>query len=806
MTSSTASAATKALRAIWPTPITLRSTINTAGDLEVTAGRGCAGQAEGAADVISRALGTTWHLVHVEKLRNNIRITYRLAPPKPTFDDVVVLTGQPGPAATTSAQSATTSGQLPAGWAKVAAGHYRHAETGTEIVNTWGGRKLSEWWVCVPPARGVFVGETAEGRCPVVHEIRTLTAAFVVAEERVIPRTREILATAWDEAHFQAVGAPDTWIGAPTDEATIAARRAAVAASGAPTGRTAEPGQIVVNFATGTPGTFDGRVYYAKPFHGWIGEVAAVTWAGSPIGPQPVAPCDVVVLNTDQLWCRPVDDDTHLDHYHAVSPECLIDDPDHDLEGAPLIPVGRSIFNSADGVSITCHPDGTYWAYGPEPRTGGETLRGICSSQLRLSATYRSINRYRAEVAEHREACRAIAATVDVLTLALRDADAKVAELDAAYQSAVVARRLITDYERAALQAAKITAARIRLALDLAVHPDRRQRFLVAFYSSDDGSTWVPYHFGVEESDGDETPAGQALRYATGHDLIKGGQRWQTPHPYLVQVWTDPIAERPDGVWTNLTDPCPAGRHVNAEGKAFFGPERADGSSVQHTCCMGCFHRVWRVYAADGAVTPWVIEGEPLPAPDPAAVSLPVETIRTIHYGMEIHDGFGTWRRLIGVGAVDPRTYEVQVISEGRTGWLPASTLVQLRTARDLDDTQNQNPAVQNLAVQNLGDDTAKIDAGGLAGPVSLGYRLQAQTQNQTRNAGWVWATVRAGQTPLIYRPAQNHADGLADTVLGNARQLLGLGPRHPLPNIRVQTWNRQTGITSYATNGRDRY
>lgn len=94
-------------------------------------------------------------------------------------------------------------------------------------------------------------------------------------------------------------------------------------------------------------------------------------------------------------------------------------------------------------------------------------------------------------------------------------------------------------------------------------------------------------------------------------------------------------------------------------------------------------------------------------------------------------------------------------------------------------------------------DPTSKINGAMGPGPdgagVSFGYRIETRT-------GRRWATVRVGNTPAIYRRDPAILWAAADTILGNARQALGLGSKDPVPGVRVRAWDRQSGLIRMAT------
>lgn len=275
--------------------------------------------------------------------------------------------------------------RLPKTWTKIAAGHYRHPETGTEIVNTWAGRKLSSWWVCVPPRLNAYIEPGAEGRVPVQRDCKTLTAAIVWAVNEALPRTRAMIAEAWDTAHLEWAA---SWAAeGPIDVDTFYARRDAVRAASARTGATAEAGQLVIHI-DGAAGIFHGIMHYDRPFHGMTGDVAAVTFADFP-GPQPVAPGDVVVL--DHVDCKSIQPD-HNKHILAVGPRCLVRESEDDLRGPELVQVTDRFWRAADGVALKHWSDDTWEAW--HEATDGSIYKMICHKATARTA-YRWINLFR---------------------------------------------------------------------------------------------------------------------------------------------------------------------------------------------------------------------------------------------------------------------------------------------------------------------------------------------------------------------------------------------------------------------------
>lgn len=80
-----------------------------------------------------------------------------------------------------------------------------------------------------------------------------------------------------------------------------------------------------------------------------------------------------------------------------------------------------------------------------------------------------------------------------------------------------------------------------------------------------------------------------------------------------------------------------------------------------------------------------------------------------------------------------------------------------------------------------------------ITGPDRGEVRITFAVQTRTR-LGW-WRTVRTESVSFPHRPDLN---GTAETIFGNARQVLGLGPRQRMPKVRVRTWDDQ-GRTGFA-------
>jgi hypothetical protein len=122
----------------------------------------------------------------------------------------------------------------------------------------------------------------------------------------------------------------------------------------------------------------------------------------------------------------------------------------------------------------------------------------------------------------------------------------------------------------------------------------------------------------------------------------------------------------------------------------------------------------------------------------------------------------------------------------------PSLDGVQTRTRTRTVQTRTDDTAMIETAGPGL-DAGPGPDARSGSGPVSLGYRLETRTDG-------VWSEARTGHTPPIFRSTQTDLDATADTVLSNARQMLGLGPKDLLPPVRVQTWHHHSGLTGSAS------
>jgi hypothetical protein len=310
------------------------------------------------------------------------------------------------------------------------------------------------------------------------------------------------------------------------------------------------------------------------------------------------------------------------------------------------------------------------------------------------------------------------------------EATRSVVAAEAAVRVAAAIGRDATPEENR-LRTAEIHYVRTWIALSAARRDPAEQadvRFVMVTSSDDDGSTWTPVHWvGFARLPG-ETADGQALRYAGHHHLTPEDPRWieEDPKPYRVEIYSDPRAADPDGVWTNLTDPCPPGRHIIGVHPIAGGPARTDGSRVEDGCCARCFHRVWRIVPADKPASRWKLAGSPLPGPSPSAS----------------------------------------------------------RRDSDSDPRPDSDPAPVATITGEQKDPGPSPSA-----PASFGFRVETRT-------GRRWCSVRMGNTPPLFRPDPDGLWAAADTIMGNIRQVLGLGVKDPMPGVRVRAWHLPSGAT----------
>jgi hypothetical protein len=103
------------------------------------------------------------------------------------------------------------------------------------------------------------------------------------------------------------------------------------------------------------------------------------------------------------------------------------------------------------------------------------------------------------------------------------------------------------------------------------------------------------------------------------------------------------------------------------------------------------------------------------------------------------------------------------------------------------EDTRTEHSDYAGVVPAPANTATGPRPAGGV---VRVGFRIQTQTAGR-------WVTVRVGFTDPLPRLDLNMT---AETIFGNARQVLGLGPKAPMPPVRVQTWDEQSGRAGLAT------
>ncbi len=665
--------------------------------------------------------------------------------------------------------------RLPKTWMKTPAGHDLHLETGVEIRRN--GRK---WQVFAPhpnssPYREVWLTGDSAG---------TLGDAAVLAVDTCLPKARAELAAAWDDAHFHLIGRPHEWKPGRVNKKTIAARRAAVAATGTPTGADAKPGHLVVHIATGAPGVFHGLKTFDRAFHDLPAgaPVAGVTFAGDLHlnMPLPYDPADVVVLTHNWLPCNQWSDEPgHEDHGDAVTGECLLPERDQELAGPALKWISRGYWRAEDGVELFRANDGTFSAYTPTPHG----RHNLCSGQPRKERAYRMINQWRAELPGKIEEAHQTALDIIATQTEIDEAHLDLARADIAYEAAVDARRP-GNYEASEVQKTKEKLVRAQLKLaHLRGRPFGYTRIMIS--ERREGTSWKPVFTGLSEAKACETPSKHAERYAAMNHFRSAA--------YRVRVYSDPDTPEPDAEWTNLPEqPCRPGRHRRGA-RVLPGTRRADGSLVEATQCGTCFEPLWRVTPADGEPYPWLLEGEELPPVAPGVTFVALALITRKHYGMQINDGLGGWRTLNGVGGFSSDTTEVDVTVDGVTIPMPASTMVQLRPAPpDTDpglDADYPDPTPTPDPTQTTPPDKLIIEGSGL-GNGEIRYRVQTQTPTGMK-------IVQTGATPT---GARTDLRLLAQTILGNAGPVLGQTSDQPRPGLLVQTWHWPTGQTATAT------
>lgn len=774
----TARRVTQHLRAIWAKPMNLSTKVADDGaTIVVTFGAGGMRWAdEKSAELVSLATGRTYRLRDVTKLRGNVnaRATYilagedralarsaQLAANSPALYDAADPEVQaaadklnaetPNPFIDDTTRS--VSRRLPTGWTAMRSRaenprslRYVHW-TGVEVE-----RNSSGWFAAIPARPGPTCPPGAFAVShpdPTKHfdSFETLDAAMHAAETHHIPRTIALINKAWDDALFHEIGKPAEWPIRDADDDTVAARRAAVQATGTRTGRTTNPGEFVIHIVTGVPGRFHGIKTYKRPFHGMTGDLAAVTFAGVPF-PQPVSPDDVIAIREPGAWfsCNRgvADFPEHLEHGEAESPECLLPLPDARLKGYVLAQTADGRYVSRDGIEVVQAANGTWTATGPSNRPERDF---ICGYQPRLAACYRWINEWRAEAAQRLDRDHAHALRIVAAQTAHRAALADYARAGSALTVATD-RNMPGTTERAQVRRTELAMMRTGLALDLAEEtvPVGSSRLFLRETSYQDGPPWELCHFGIEFALPGESASDQAARLAEEFGLLSG----QTV-PARIVVFTDPTGEA-DGEWTNLTDPCPPGEHKRGAAPVLRHAVRDDGSSVEVSRCGLCFRSLWRVTPPAGEPSPWQLEGDPLPPVQDGRIRLAVITRSGLNY--------------MAIEAPRPDRADARTLADTQTPTLP------------------RFPRVMDVGVD---------------GRIAVRFRVSTPTPTPT---GADWKPVASGETDAIFRATNPDVLMVADTVMSNVRPILGLRPDEPAPTVRVQTWHATSGLAAELISG----
>lgn len=661
--------------------------------------------------------------------------------------------------------AAPTSRKLPEGWRPAGAGRAIFDETGTEVHKTTIG-----WTINVPQRPGPKCGPAA---VQTTTDFFPTRAAAVEAASPIIERTRDLIAGCWDDAHFHAVGRPSTWpaLGEVRAE-VVAARRRAVIATGTPTGRTATDGQLVVHIATGVPGRFHGTVTYDRPFHGMTGLHAGVTFAGELPFPVPVHPDDVVVLTDDPLHCLRHFDDDH-DHWQAVRPECLIETPDADIEGPELVQTRPGHYEAADGVHVDQHTDGTWSATGTHLTGGHGEL--ICSGHKRIGSTYRTINWWRATRALAHRILTAYAKITgwrsnEVRLAAIR---AEIGDVDLDdFDSAM--RQLWRDSNSTFLAiepGQPLGADDHETALTL----DGMQRHTITVWDFT-LDAWAKAA-GIEP-----TVAARGVfwrdRMLTYRDT---GRPVDEPMPTHVIIHV-------------ITDRAAYADHLEVQAATRNPSFRDDLLRIAADVRDGTrpTRQPYVEYFSDLAAAEQYVDnlrrhhGNPGRAYEVVAVA-GTGSCEYCHQPVLLIDG--TWRHhtcRFPIDCANPFDGEAHTAAPKDSGPGPDSP--------GLDDTQTQTPTTQTPTLTPPPVAPAEPTGPGPDRPVAFGFSIQTQTDGQ-------WRTVRVGHTPPMYRPDPDLLHSAAETVLGKASSLLGLGPREQTPPVRVQTWHRPSGLVGSATN-----
>lgn len=154
-----------------------------------------------------------------------------------------------------------------------------------------------------------------------------------------------------------------------------------------------------------------------------------------------------------------------------------------------------------------------------------------------------------------------------------------------------------------------------------------------------------------------------------------------------------------------------------------------------------------------------------------------------------------------GAGFSDPDVaarYEADVarlraVAQSTAGPGPGLDETQIQTTQTQTEASADALTITGPGPVSPGLDGPGPGGPGPGGPVSFGYRLTVQTDG-------TWREVRTAHTPPIFRPVQTTLDAIADSILGNARPVLGLGPKDPMPPVRVVTWHLPSGLVGSAS------
>lgn len=670
--------------------------------------------------------------------------------------------------------------RLPKTWTRISAtkptarsARYVNLETGVEIEKSKAG-----WGVYIPGANPRFPSYTFAA--PNHGEYKTLADAIEAAEHMVIPQERLAIAKAWVDAHLATVGTPSSWINeAPADPSLVEDRRRAVAAAGIPTGRTAESGQLVVHIETGVPGRFHGTVTYDQPFHGHVGTFAGVTFAGEPPVFDRVALDDVVAITEEWLYCCRVYDSNHAEHGEAVDPECLVEMPDGDLEGPELTEVRPGAYVAADGLSVDKHADGTWWAYGPS--LTGIGVDGICSNQNTLGRTYRIINRWRAT---RNAQNRILAAYVKITSwrsseVRLAELRAELRDVDADIYDWAVRRIWCEGHGTASsLPGETLTADDLEAAITIEDGDRDRDRHVITIRPSSLQS-WA------------RTTGRKPT--VDGRDVI---WRWHGADDRLHYCDTGRIVDEPmptHVIIHVITDRAAYAKHLRAEAEREnprfrddllqLAAEVTDGTRAARAPYVESFFNL--EYAEQYAADLRRYHGYPGKAYEVVPVAT-TSACRHCHQPALLIDG--TWRHNLGRFEIDCNT----TLDGAPHTCAPLDGPGP--DGQGQDGNPDPDPSPDPATATQPGPDTT----GGPGpdapsqGPVAFGFTIQTRTDG-------AWSTVRTGYTAPTFRPDPTILTAVAETILGNAGPVLGLGPRDALPTVRVRTWHRPSGLTGSA-------